>query len=78
MGFSFRPAGCGNRVEERRHEIHNIKTNGSPRCEAKTEEKPTEVKQAASMIGTGPDIEPVASSIAPGTTYQRQRTDGGR
>jgi len=31
MGFSFRPAGCGTRVEECRDESYNIKINGSPR-----------------------------------------------
>jgi hypothetical protein len=36
MGFTFRHAGCVNRVEKRRDESHTIKINGSPRCSAKT------------------------------------------
>jgi hypothetical protein len=48
MGFTFRHAGCVNRVEERRDESNTIKINGSPRRAAKTEEKPAGLKPADS------------------------------
>jgi hypothetical protein len=50
MGFSFRPAGCGNRFEERRDKSHNVKINWSPRRAAKTEEKPAGVKVHRSAV----------------------------
>jgi hypothetical protein len=46
MGFTFRYAGCVNRVEERRDKSHTVKINGSPRRAAKAEEKPAGVKPA--------------------------------
>jgi hypothetical protein len=50
MGFSFRSADCGNRVEESRDESHNIEINGSPRRAEKTEEKPAGVKVRWSAV----------------------------
>jgi hypothetical protein len=52
MGVSFRPAGYGNCVEERRDESHDLKISGSPSRAAKAQEKPDGLKQTASMVGS--------------------------